>query len=104
MLDDPVTLEGDPEKEPQRCDGLIEGRHVDAAPREMKLISGHVLEACRVGRAAEEGGEVLDSLHVVMLGFGANLRIVMSSIMRQRNGSQNRIYEYTDFERLMKTN
>ena len=69
MFDDLVALEGDPEKEPQRRDGLIEGRHADAARREMQLISPHVLEARRVGRAAEEGGEVLDSLHVVMLGL-----------------------------------
>jgi hypothetical protein len=29
--------------------------------------------ACRIGRAAEEGGEVLDSLHVVMLGLRREL-------------------------------
>ncbi|MDP2333516.1 MAG: hypothetical protein Q8M19_22795 [Reyranella sp.] len=52
----------------------------------MKLIAAYVFEARGIGRAAEEGGEVLDPLHVVMLGFGANLRIVMSSIMRCRSG------------------
>ena len=73
MFHDLVALEGDPEKEPQRRDGLIEGRYADAPGSEMQLISAHVLEARRVGRAAEECGEVLDSLHVVMLGLRREL-------------------------------
>jgi hypothetical protein len=73
VLDDVVALEGDPEKEPQRRDGLIEGRHADALGSKMQLIAAHVLEACRIGRAAEECGEVLDSLHVVMLGLRREL-------------------------------
>jgi hypothetical protein len=52
----------------------------------MQLESAHVLKARRVGRAAEECGEVLDSLHVVMLGLRRELADVMSSIMRRRNG------------------
>jgi hypothetical protein len=35
----------------------------------MKLIAAYVFEARGIGRAAEEGGEVLDPLHVVMLGL-----------------------------------
>jgi|GEM_PF-5246085 len=35
---------------------------------------------------AEKRGEVLDPLHIVMLGFRREVRIVMSSIMRRRNG------------------
>ena len=68
-------------------DGLIEGRDADAARRQMQLKAAQVLEARRVGRAAEERGEVLDRCgcsHACV--FGANLRIVMSSIMRRRNG------------------
>jgi hypothetical protein len=72
VLNDIVALERDPEKEPQRRYSLIEGRYADAAASEMQLIAAHVLEACRVGRAAEKYGEVLDSLHVVML-FGTEL-------------------------------
>src|SRR6185312_2182861 len=39
----------------------------------MKLIAAHVFEARRIGRAAEESGEVLDPLHVVMLGLRREL-------------------------------
>ena len=55
-------------------------------PSQMQLIAMHLLEARRVGRAAEKRSEVLDPLHVVMWVFGAKLRIVMSSIMRWGNG------------------
>jgi hypothetical protein len=75
MFHNRVALEGDSEKEPQRREGLIKGRCADASGSEMQLIAAHVLKACLVGRAAEE-----------CWVFGANLRIVMSSIMRRRNG------------------
>jgi hypothetical protein len=39
----------------------------------MKLIAAHVFEAGGIGRAAEESGEVLDPLHVVMLGLRREL-------------------------------
>jgi hypothetical protein len=52
----------------------------------MQPEAAHLLRFGRVGRAAEEGGELLDPLHVVMLGFWRELAIVMSSIMRRRNG------------------
>src|ERR1035441_8556993 len=39
----------------------------------MKLIAAHVFEARGIGRAAEESSEVLDPLHVVMLGFRREL-------------------------------
>src|ERR1035441_8198115 len=39
----------------------------------MKLIAAHVFEARGIGRAAEESGEVLDPLHVVMLGLRREL-------------------------------
>src|SRR3974390_3842423 len=35
----------------------------------MQPKAAHVLRLGRAGRAAKEGGEVLDPLHVVMLGF-----------------------------------
>jgi hypothetical protein len=44
-----VALERDPEKEPQRRDRLVEGRHTNAARRQMQLIATHVLERRRVG-------------------------------------------------------
>src|SRR3984957_14596635 len=59
----------DLEKEPQCRDALVEGRNAGATRRQMKLIAAYVFEARRVGRSAEEGGEVLDPLHVVMLGL-----------------------------------
>ena len=69
VLDDIVTLERDPEKEPQGRYGLIEGRHANTARRQMQLVAAHVLEARRIGRSPEERSEVLDPLHVVMLGL-----------------------------------
>src|SRR6266704_1219368 len=39
----------------------------------MKLIAAHVFEARGIGRAAEERSEVLDPLHVVMLGLRREL-------------------------------
>src|SRR5580765_5953896 len=39
----------------------------------MKLIAAHVFEARGIGRAAEESSEVLDPLHVVMLGLRREL-------------------------------
>src|SRR6476620_12292001 len=39
----------------------------------MKLIAAHIFEARGIGRAAEESGEVLDPLHVVMLGLRRKL-------------------------------
>ena len=86
VFDDIVTLERDPEKEPQRRYGLVDGRHANTACRQMQLVAAHVLEGRRIRRSPEKRCEVLDPLHVVMLVFGANLRIVMSSIMRRRNG------------------
>src|SRR6476660_9207847 len=39
----------------------------------MKLIAAYVFEARGIGRAAEESSEVLDPLHVVMLGLRREL-------------------------------
>src|SRR5258708_27457560 len=39
----------------------------------MQSKAAHVLRCGRVGTAAEEDGEVLDPLHVVMLGFRCQL-------------------------------
>jgi hypothetical protein len=52
----------------------------------MQLKASDVLEVRRVGRSAEERGKILDGADVALLGLGANLRIVMSSIMRRRKG------------------
>jgi hypothetical protein len=70
VLDDLVAPERDPKEEPQRRDGLIEGRHADTARRQMKLVAAHVLEARRIGGSPNKRGEVLDPLHIVMLGLG----------------------------------
>src|ERR1700722_17945927 len=52
----------------------------------MKLIAAHVFEARGIGRAAEESGEVLDPLHVVMLGLRRELadRHVFNHALPQR--------------------
>src|SRR5450631_589432 len=52
----------------------------------MKLIAAYVFEARRVGRTAEEGSEVLDPLHVVMLGLRRELadRHVFDHALPQR--------------------
>jgi hypothetical protein len=49
VLDDIVTPERDPEKEPQRRYALIEGRSANAARRRMKLVEAHVPEGRRIG-------------------------------------------------------
>src|SRR5229473_2756121 len=69
MVDDVGAPKRDLEKEPQCRDALVEGRNASATRRQMKLIAAYVFEARRVGRAAEEGSEVLDPLHVVMLSL-----------------------------------
>src|ERR1700692_4509918 len=52
----------------------------------MKLIAAYVFEARGIGRAAEESGEVLDPLHVVMLGLRRELadRHVFDHALPQR--------------------
>src|SRR5450755_3217514 len=52
----------------------------------MKLIAAHVFEVRGIGRAAEESGEVLDPLHVVMLGLRRELadRHVFDHTLPQR--------------------
>lgn len=69
MVDDVGAPKCDPEKEPQRRDALVEGRHAGATRRQMKLIAADVFETRRVGRTAEEDSEVTDPLHVVMLSL-----------------------------------
>jgi hypothetical protein len=50
-------------KKPQCRDALVEGQNAGATRRQIKLIAADVFEARRIGRAAEEGSEVLDPLH-----------------------------------------
>jgi hypothetical protein len=52
----------------------------------MQPKTSDVLEARLVRRPAEEGCQALDRADVALLGLRDNLRIVMSSIMRRRNG------------------
>src|SRR6266853_6702477 len=67
MVHDVGAPKRDLEKEPQCRDALVEGRNAGATRRQMKLIAAYLFEARGIGRAAEEGSEVLDPLHVVML-------------------------------------
>ncbi|MET4221130.1 hypothetical protein ABIB00_006365 [Bradyrhizobium sp. LB14.3] len=48
MLDDVVALQRDPKEEPQRRDGLADGRNSNAARGQMQLIAAHVLEGRRI--------------------------------------------------------
>src|SRR5919201_2048844 len=73
VLDNLVAPERDPKEEPQRRDGLVDGRHANAARRQMQLVAAHVLEARRIRRSPEERSEVLDPLHVVVLGLWGQL-------------------------------
>src|SRR5919198_2275221 len=73
VLDNLVAPERDPKEEPQRRDGLVDGRHANAARRQMQLVAAHVLEARRIRRSPEKRSEVLDPLHVVMLGLRCEL-------------------------------
>src|SRR5882724_7432057 len=73
VLDDSVAPERYPKKEPQRRYGLIERRHANAARCQMQLIATHVLEVRRIRRSPEKRSEVLDPLHVVMLGLRREL-------------------------------
>src|ERR1700736_4178869 len=61
------------EEEPQRRDGDVDLWRACTARRQMQPKTAHVLRLGRGGRAAEERGEVLDPLHVVMLGFWREL-------------------------------
>jgi hypothetical protein len=69
VLDDRCLLERDPEKEPQRRYRVIENGRMRAALRQMQLKTPDVLEARRVGRSAEESGELLDDADVALLGL-----------------------------------
>src|SRR4051794_21640150 len=73
MLDDLMVPERDPEEEPERRDGLIECRHANAARRQMQLVAADVLETRRIRGSSERRREVLDPLHVVMLGLWRKL-------------------------------
>jgi hypothetical protein len=86
MVQDVDAPKCDPEKEPQRRDALVEGRNARATCRQMKLIAAHVFKTRGVGRAAEKSGEVLDPLHVVMLGLRCELadRHVFDHALPQR--------------------
>jgi hypothetical protein len=61
------------EEEPQRRDGGVDLWRAGAARRQMQPKAAHVLRLGQVGRAAEKRREVLDPLHVVMLGFWREL-------------------------------
>src|ERR1044071_5923892 len=73
MFEDLMPLQRDLKEEPQRRDGLVDGRHANAARGQMQLIPAHVLESRGIRWSPEERGEVLDSLHVVMLGLRREL-------------------------------
>jgi hypothetical protein len=48
VLDDIVAPERDLKKEPQRRDGLVDGRHANTARSQMELVAAYVLEARRI--------------------------------------------------------
>ena len=80
------AIERHGEKEPQRRDGGVDGRRAGPLRGEMQLKAPHVLQLGRARRAAEKCCEVLDPLHVVMLGFRRELadRHVFDHALPQR--------------------
>ena len=69
VLDDVVSLERHPEKEPQRRDGVIENRRSCAVRSQLQLKAPYILQACRIGRSTEKCGEILDGADVALLGL-----------------------------------
>src|SRR5216683_1747773 len=69
MLNEVGAIERHLEEEPQRRDGGIDLGCARPARRQMQAIAPYVLRLGRVRRAFKERGEVLDPLHVVMLGL-----------------------------------
>src|SRR5262245_55797427 len=69
VLDDVVSLERDPEKEPQRRHRVIENGGMCAAFGKMQLKASDVLHARPIGRSAEECGEILDGADIALLGL-----------------------------------
>jgi hypothetical protein len=67
MLDDGVSFERHPEKEPQRRYVAVDGSRADAARTYLQLKTSYVLEACGVRRSPNKHGQVLDDLDVVLL-------------------------------------
>jgi hypothetical protein len=69
VCDDLVAPKRDPEEEPQRRHSVIENGGMRPALRQMQLEAPDILEARRVGRAAEERGELFDDSDVALLGL-----------------------------------
>ena len=72
-------------KEAQRGHRRIQLRRRGAAGREMKVIAPKVLCTRLIRRATEESGELFTARMYASCVLGANLRLVISSIMRRRN-------------------
>src|SRR5216684_472752 len=73
MLNEVGAIERHLEEEPQRRDGGIDLGCARPARRQMQAIAPYVLRLGRGRRAFKERGEVLDPLHVVMLGLRCEL-------------------------------
>jgi hypothetical protein len=67
MLDDRVSFERHPEKEPQRRYVTIDRSCTDTARGHLQLKTSNVLEACGVWRSPNKHRQVLDDLDVVLL-------------------------------------
>src|SRR5215510_4665289 len=67
VLDDVVSLERDPEKEPQRGHRVIENRRLRTVLGKMQLKAPHLLQARPVGRAAEKRSKGLDRADIAFL-------------------------------------
>src|SRR5712671_5540950 len=73
MLGEVRAIERHLEEEPQRRHGGIDLGCARPARRQMQSKAPYVLRLGRGRRAFKERGEVLDPLHVVMLGFRCEL-------------------------------
>src|SRR5215831_16445132 len=63
------TIKRHPEKEPQCRDCGVDLGNADAARRQMQLKAAYIFRFGCIGRALEVAREVLDPLHIVMLGL-----------------------------------
>src|SRR6202162_101159 len=73
MLGEIGPIERHVAEEPQCRNGGVYLGRIGAARGKMQPKAPHLLRARRAGRAAQECRELLDPLHIVMLGFGREL-------------------------------
>jgi hypothetical protein len=67
------SIERHIEEEPQRRHSAVDLGRARSVRRQMQPVAAHIFFARSGGRSAEKRGEILDPLHVVMLGLWREL-------------------------------